>query len=109
MVWKKPYNVGGPVYSDDQRNNYYIALFNGLYRIDTDAARVTTMCRVSEEVVASLEYLGQLSLKDLRTSKRGDGVVFTPVGIAPPVQSGVKSEPASLLNGLSPGHYVRNG
>lgn len=98
-VWKKPYDAGGPVYADNLNNIYYIALLNGLYRIDVGAAKITKMCQLAEEIASTLEYVGQFGLRDLWASERGDGVVFTPAGTAPPVQNGVKPELASLTSG----------
>lgn len=98
-VWKKPYNAGGPVYADNLNNIYYIALLNGLYRIDIGTAKITKMCHLEEEIASTLEYVGQFGLKDLWASERGNGVVFTPAGSAPPVQNGVRSELASLTSG----------
>jgi len=95
-VWEKPYNAGGPVYVDSTSNNFYIALLAGLYRIDMGEAKVTHMCRIPQELASSLKYIGQLSLKDVRG--RGDGVVFSPAGINPPVPTGVKAELASLTS-----------
>lgn len=98
-VWKKPYNAGGPVYLDSAGNTFYVALLNGLYRVDVDAAKVTNVCRLPEELASPLKYVGQFSLKEMPASSRGEGVAFSPAGSKPPVDSGVKPELASLTSG----------
>lgn len=92
-VFKKPYWSGGPLFTSKDKAHYYVVLRFGAYDIDLTSETITHRCWLDAELVRSLAYLGQFSLKAIpRDSVRGEDVAFTPAGQRPPERSGVSSE-----------------
>jgi hypothetical protein len=93
-VFKRPYWSGGPVFASRNRDTYFVVLGKGAYEISIAGGQIVHNCELSSNAIASLDYLGELSvvmpLKHIpgqHGSSRGEDVRFTPARQVPPNES----------------------